>query len=94
MVKQLIIVRSRGIGKMIEWVKQLRPEVHIEESNCQKKLKNLQVENKRLRNEIKHIGYNCFDLMEGAGMPEFEIYEDIWVWSIGVLKGESNGKTL
>ena len=34
--KQLIICRPRQIGKMTEWVKQLRPEVKIEESDCQK----------------------------------------------------------
>lgn len=39
--QQLIIVRSRQIGKMTEWVKQLRPEVKIEESDCQKQRANL-----------------------------------------------------
>jgi DNA repair exonuclease SbcCD ATPase subunit len=37
--KQLILCHPRQMGKMIEWVKQLRPEVKIEESDCQKKLK-------------------------------------------------------
>lgn len=40
--EQLLLVRPRQMGKTTEMIKQLRPEVKIEESNCQKRLKGLE----------------------------------------------------
>ena len=39
--RQLLIVRPLGIGRMTEMIKQLRPEVDIQESTCQTQHKQL-----------------------------------------------------
>ncbi len=50
--KQLLIVRPHAIGKTAKLIKQLRPEVKIQESTCQAELATVKNKNKRLREII------------------------------------------
>ena len=53
------------------------------------KAKKLQAENERLRLFVKYIAATTYDAMEGAGLPEFGIYEQFYVGAVKVLKGET-----
>lgn len=63
--RQLLIVRPRQTGKTMDMIKSLRPEVHIQESDCMKKL----AEAKKEAHLLKHIPRcPCLGVLEGLGI--------------------------